>query len=289
MTASSSLGRPTAWGYPIASRGRRRMSAAVRARRRRGPLLCVRPGHLRRGRPLELAAWHVPDVVILDLGLPAGVEVIRGLRGADQRPHIILSARDAGGQGGRARRRRRRLRDQALRHGRALRPAACRAPAVGPPRHLARDRADFTVDLAAKRVTNAAGEVRLTPIEWPSSPPGGVRSPKDPPPPRGGSGRIIRLSGGPGQPNAVAIRMTPRALGNARTCAGFSSDASAPSGANTRPRVSASSCGVQASPLPHRPKVARKAGRAAIIPGSSPRRGQLFRAPYSHSAITRRR
>ena len=46
---------------------------------------------------LELAARHHPDVVVLDLGLPGidGVEVIEGLRGWSQVPIIVLSVREA--------------------------------------------------------------------------------------------------------------------------------------------------------------------------------------------------
>ena len=46
---------------------------------------------------LEMAARHHPDVVVLDLGLPAmsGLEVIHGLRGWTEVPIIVLSARDA--------------------------------------------------------------------------------------------------------------------------------------------------------------------------------------------------
>ena len=78
---------------------------------------------------LAAAAKHPPDLVILDLGLPDldGVEVIEGLRGWTQAPIIVLSGRadstdkvdalDAG---------RRRLRDQAVRHGRAAGPDAGR-------------------------------------------------------------------------------------------------------------------------------------------------------------------
>ncbi len=45
---------------------------------------------------LELAAQSLPDVVVLDLGLPdvSGVEVIAGLRGWTQVPIIILSVHD---------------------------------------------------------------------------------------------------------------------------------------------------------------------------------------------------
>jgi two-component system, OmpR family, KDP operon response regulator KdpE len=44
---------------------------------------------------LEMAAWHPPDLVILDLGLPdlQGIEVIGGLRGWSTAPIIVLSGR----------------------------------------------------------------------------------------------------------------------------------------------------------------------------------------------------
>ena len=119
---------------------------------------------------LATAARKHPDLVILDLGLPGidGVEVIRGLRGWTSVPIIVLSVRDA-------------ERDKV---------AALDAGAddyvtkpFGMDELLARLRAalrrttpteeealieteHFTVDLAAKRVTTANGEVRLTPTEW---------------------------------------------------------------------------------------------------------------------------
>ncbi len=120
---------------------------------------------------LELAARHQPDAVILDLGLPGmtGLDVIRGLRGWSTTPIIILSAREAqadkvaaldagaddyvtkpfGMDELLARLR------AALRRG--ARPAA-EDPIV--------ETAHFSVDLAARRVTTSAGEVRLTPTEW---------------------------------------------------------------------------------------------------------------------------
>ena len=119
---------------------------------------------------LTLAARTHPDVVILDLGLPGidGVDVIRGLRGWTTVPIIVLSVREA-------------ERDKV---------AALDAGAddyvtkpFGMDELLARLRAavrrttpaeeaavietkHFTVDLAAKRVTADAGEIRLTPTEW---------------------------------------------------------------------------------------------------------------------------
>jgi two-component system KDP operon response regulator KdpE len=120
---------------------------------------------------LELAARSHPDVVILDLGLPGmdGVEVIEGLRGWTRVPIIVLSARDA----------------------ESAKVAALDAGAddyvtkpFGVGELLARVRAarrrtidddgasptivtaDFTIDLAAKRVHRDGAEVHLTPTEW---------------------------------------------------------------------------------------------------------------------------
>ncbi len=119
---------------------------------------------------LDLAARHHPDAVVLDLGLPGidGVEVIRGLRGWSRVPIVVLSVRDA----------------------EAVKVAALDAGAddyvtkpFGMDELLARLRAavrratpgeeeavvetpDFTIDLAAKRVTRDGVEVRLTPTEW---------------------------------------------------------------------------------------------------------------------------
>ena len=119
---------------------------------------------------LEMAARHHPDVVVLDLGLPtlSGIDVIHGLRGWSEVPIIVLSARDA-----------ERDKIAALDAGAddyvtkpfgmgelmaRLRAALRRgAPAT----EVATITTDaFTIDLAAKRVTNAAGEVRMTPTEW---------------------------------------------------------------------------------------------------------------------------
>ena len=119
---------------------------------------------------LSAAASRPPDAVVLDLGLPDidGNDVITGLRGWTRAPIIVLSARS--GQGDKV---------VALDLGAddyvtkpfgmdellarlraALRRAAPRddAPVIGT--------SEFTVDLAAKQVRNAAGPVRLTPTEW---------------------------------------------------------------------------------------------------------------------------
>jgi len=112
-----------------------------------------------------------PDVLILDLGLPDmdGTEVIHGIRGWTSTPIIVLSvwgqehqkvaALDAGADDyvtkpfGM---------DELLARLRAAVRRAAPAPdepVVGTP--------DFTVDLAAKRVTRGdEGDVRLTPTEW---------------------------------------------------------------------------------------------------------------------------
>ena len=111
-----------------------------------------------------------PDAVILDLGLPDmdGTEVIHGVRGWSTTPIIVLSvwgaehqkvaALDAGADDyvtkpfGM---------DELLAR---LRAAVRRAsPAPDEPVITTQD---FTVDLAAKRVTRDGADVRLTPTEW---------------------------------------------------------------------------------------------------------------------------
>jgi two-component system KDP operon response regulator KdpE len=121
-------------------------------------------------RALEVAAREHPDVVILDLGLPGidGVEVIRGLRAWTQIPIIILSARDQ-----------ERDKVEALDAGAddyvskpfgmdellaRLRAAERRAAPAAGSAVVTTD--DFGVDLAAKRVNTADGDIRLTPTEW---------------------------------------------------------------------------------------------------------------------------
>ena len=119
---------------------------------------------------LALAASHPPDVVVLDLGLPGidGVEVIRGLRGWSRVPIIVLSVRDAESD-----------KVAALDAGAddyvtkpfgmdellaRLRAALRRA--VPADEAAIVETADFTIDLAAKRVTSDGAEIRLTPTEW---------------------------------------------------------------------------------------------------------------------------
>jgi two-component system, OmpR family, KDP operon response regulator KdpE len=119
---------------------------------------------------LDLAARHRPDVVVVDLGLPGigGVEVIEGIRGWSRVPIIVLSVRDTEAD-----------KVAALDAGAddyvtkpfgmdellaRLRAALRRViPAADEP---AIETGDFTIDLAAKRVTRNGEEVRLTPTEW---------------------------------------------------------------------------------------------------------------------------
>jgi two-component system KDP operon response regulator KdpE len=120
---------------------------------------------------LATIARERPDAVILDLGLPDmdGTDVIAGVRGWSATPIIVLSAReqeaakvaalDAGADDyvtkpfGM---------DELLAR---LRAAVRRGTAPSDEPTLVTD--DFTVDLAAKRVTSSSGtDIRLTPTEW---------------------------------------------------------------------------------------------------------------------------
>ena len=119
---------------------------------------------------ISLAATANPDLLILDLGLPgiSGVEVIDAIRGWSAVPIIVLSVRDS-----------ERDKVAALDAGAddyvtkpfaieellaRVRAATRRAaPTADEP---SVETADFTVDLAARQVRNADGEVRLTPTEW---------------------------------------------------------------------------------------------------------------------------
>jgi two-component system, OmpR family, KDP operon response regulator KdpE len=121
-------------------------------------------------RALDVAARNHPNVVVLDLGLPGidGVDVIRGLRGWSQVPIVVLSVRDAEGD-----------KVAALDAGAddyvtkpfgmdellARLRAALRRAAPAEEEALV-ETADFTIDLAAKKVRRDGEEVRLTPTEW---------------------------------------------------------------------------------------------------------------------------
>ena len=119
---------------------------------------------------LRLAAAHHPDAIVLDLGLPgiSGIEVIEGLRGWSAVPIVVLSARDAEHD-----------KIAALDAGAddyvtkpfgmgellaRLRAALRRNAPSGEAASVAT--ADFSIDLAVKRVTRHGEEVRLTPTEW---------------------------------------------------------------------------------------------------------------------------
>jgi two-component system KDP operon response regulator KdpE len=119
---------------------------------------------------LSLAARHHPDAVILDLGLPDmdGIDVIHGLRGWTAVPIIVLSARtaeqekvaalDAGANDyvskpfG--------MNELLARLRVALRPPA------GVEDEPLIETADFTIDLAARRVRRDGEDVRLTGTQW---------------------------------------------------------------------------------------------------------------------------
>ena len=119
---------------------------------------------------LRGASSFAPDLVVLDLGLPDmdGVDVVAGLRGWTTVPIIVLSARDAQS-----------AKVDALDAGAddyitkpfgmdellARIRAALRRAVQDPPAPVVRT-ADFTVDLAAKRVERDGVAVRLTPTEW---------------------------------------------------------------------------------------------------------------------------
>jgi len=120
---------------------------------------------------LALAARTHPDLVILDLGLPGidGTDVIRGLRGWTSVPIIVLSVREREGD-----------KVAALDAGAddyvtkpfgmdellARLRAALRRAIPGEGEDAVVETEHFAVDLAAKRVRTAEGEVRLTPTEW---------------------------------------------------------------------------------------------------------------------------
>jgi two-component system, OmpR family, KDP operon response regulator KdpE len=119
---------------------------------------------------LEIAALRPPDAVILDLGLPGidGIEVIGGLRGWTQVPIIVLSVRgeeadkvgalDAGADD---------YVTKPFAMGELLARLRAALRRVSPDLVAASVATEaFTIDLAAKRATTAAGPVRLTPTEW---------------------------------------------------------------------------------------------------------------------------
>jgi two-component system, OmpR family, KDP operon response regulator KdpE len=122
------------------------------------------------GEALEVAAARLPDVVILDLGLPRldGIDVIGGLRGWTNVPILVLSGRsdsmhkvdalDAGA-------------DDYVTKPFGMDELMARLRAMlrrntGTESTPAVEFGDVLVDLAATRVTVNGEEVRLTPTEW---------------------------------------------------------------------------------------------------------------------------
>lgn len=121
---------------------------------------------------LRAAAETRPEVIVLDLGLPDidGLEVLAGLRGWNETPVIVLSARsdsaekvaalDAGADDyvtkpfGM---------DEFLAR---LRAAVRRGAASADAGEPVVETDSFTVDLAAKKVIRNGVEVHLTPTEW---------------------------------------------------------------------------------------------------------------------------
>ena len=120
---------------------------------------------------LAAAASALPDVVLLDLGLPDmdGTEVIAGLRGWSSVPIVVLSARLHGED-----------KVEALDLGAddyvtkpfamdelaARLRAAIRRGQQGAPEQAVVEVGDLVIDLARKKVARAGVDVRLTPTEW---------------------------------------------------------------------------------------------------------------------------
>ena len=119
---------------------------------------------------LSSAAAHLPDLVLLDLGLPGvdGVDVILGLRGWTDVPIIVISARqddadkvaalDAGA-------------DDYVTKPFSINELLARVRASLRRHNPLPDEphittADFVIDLQAQRVTRAGVDVHLTPTEW---------------------------------------------------------------------------------------------------------------------------
>ncbi|MRJ78193.1 response regulator [Aeromicrobium sp. SMF47] len=119
---------------------------------------------------LQVVDERMPDVIILDLGLPDldGVEVLRRLRSFSQVPVVVLSARhdsddkvealDAGADDYVTK-----PFDMAELLAR-VRAAARRSAASDAP--LVVESGDVRLDVTERRATRAGEEVRLTPTEW---------------------------------------------------------------------------------------------------------------------------
>ena len=116
------------------------------------------------------AATRIPDLVLLDLGLPGidGIDVIRGLRGWTSIPIIVLSARehdaskvaalDAGA-------------DDYVTKPFSVSELLARVRAAlrrmqPTPQQAIVETAGFSIDFAAHRILRDCVEVHLTPTEW---------------------------------------------------------------------------------------------------------------------------
>lgn len=119
---------------------------------------------------IDVAAHEVPDLILLDLGMPGlgGVSVIEAVRGWTTTPILVVSGRsdtsgkvDALDAGANDYVVKPFASEELLARIRALTrtaPTASAAPAV--------TFGDVVVDLAARRVQRAGHDVRLTPTEW---------------------------------------------------------------------------------------------------------------------------
>ncbi|MFG2026297.1 response regulator [Streptomyces sp. NPDC048825] len=121
---------------------------------------------------LRLAAAYLPDVVLLDLGLPDmdGIDLIRALRGWARVPILVVSARhtplekvaalDAGADDYVTKPF---SMDELMAR---LRAAIRRTEDVGAGESGIVATDDFTIDLLAKRVRRGEEDVHLTPTQW---------------------------------------------------------------------------------------------------------------------------
>ncbi|MBD8058650.1 response regulator transcription factor [Cellulomonas sp. JH27-2] len=121
---------------------------------------------------LAAAAEHLPDVVLLDLGLPdiSGIDVLTALRAWSRVPVVVLSARQHGED-----------KVEALDAGAddyvtkpfamnellaRLRAAVRRSAAPADGESALVEAGTLSIDLARRRVLRDGTEVRLTPTEW---------------------------------------------------------------------------------------------------------------------------
>ncbi|MGX1541986.1 response regulator [Streptomyces adustus] len=122
---------------------------------------------------LRLAATRLPDVILLDLGLPDldGVDVIKGVRGWSRVPILVLSARQATDEkvgaldaGADDYITKPFSMDELLARLRAAVRRTEDTPLV--PETTLVETEHFTLDLLAKKAVRDGRDVRLTPTEW---------------------------------------------------------------------------------------------------------------------------